>query len=130
MASGGGDAAPPACRGCAAKLAAAPLQGALARLDPDAGAPPAEDAAAVGTGAGGELLLQSVDGFPALVEDPWLNARLTTLHACSDLWACGAGIDSVQAWSPFPRPPPDSRRTCCWRPWRGCDRCWIRSARA
>jgi selenide,water dikinase len=45
----------------------------------------------------GSLLLQSVDGFPALMGDAWLNARLTTLHACSDLWACGARVETVQA---------------------------------
>jgi selenide,water dikinase len=45
---------------------------------------------------GGLRLLQSVDGFPALVADPWLNGRLTTLHACGDLWASGATVDSVQ----------------------------------
>jgi selenide,water dikinase len=44
----------------------------------------------------GERLLQSVDGFPALVADPWLNGRLTALHACSDLWASGAELESVQ----------------------------------
>lgn len=60
-------------------------------------APQPEDAALVTTTADGALLLQSVDGFPALVDDPWLNARLTTLHACSDLWACGARVTSVQA---------------------------------
>ena len=38
-----------------------------------------------------------MDGFPALVDDPWLNGRLTTLHACSDLWACGATVESAQA---------------------------------
>ena len=87
-----------ACRGCAAKLAAAPLAAALARLNPQATGPgPAEDAALLGTTAEGELLLQSVDGFPALLSDPWLNARLTTLHACSDLWASGAQVDSAQA---------------------------------
>jgi len=51
----------------------------------------------VGRLEGGELLLQSVDGFPALVDDPWLNGRLTTLHACSDLWASGARVISAQA---------------------------------
>ncbi|MEA5417574.1 selenide, water dikinase SelD, partial [Synechococcus sp. BA-132 BA5] len=90
-------AAAMACRGCAAKLGAAPLKAALARLDPDGQPPAVEDAALVGTGADGALLLQSVDGFPALVEDPWLNGRLTTLHACSDLWASGAAVASVQA---------------------------------
>ena len=93
-----------ACRGCAAKLGSEPLRQALRQLG-DTGAGPAqpesgpahEDAAVIGQGVGGELLLQSVDGFPALVDDPWLNGRLTTLHACSDLWACGARVESVQA---------------------------------
>ncbi|MCP9916672.1 selenide, water dikinase SelD [Cyanobium sp. ATX 6F1] len=91
-----------ACRGCAAKLAAAPLGKALARLDPGATSDP-EDALVVGPTAEGGLLLQSLDGFPALVDDPWLNARLTTLHACSDLWACGARVHSVQALVTLPR---------------------------
>lgn len=74
-----------------------PLNAALARLDPDGPPAAVEDAARVGSGADGALLLQSVDGFPALVDDPWLNGRLTTLHACSDLWASGAAVASVQA---------------------------------
>jgi selenide,water dikinase len=60
----------------------------------------------VATTASGELLLQSVDGFPALVDDPWLNARLTTLHACSDLWASGARVTSVQALVTVPEAEP------------------------
>ena len=103
-----------ACRGCAAKLAGGPLNRALNRLEdtlnPAGGEQPrsgerghrsqplqAEDALVIGTSREGRLLLQSVDGFPALVRDPWLNARLTTLHACSDLWACGATVESAQA---------------------------------
>jgi len=93
-----------ACRGCAAKVAAAPLQAALDRLAVPSGSnQPAtsqqanDDAALVARSATGELLLQSVDGFPALVSDPWLNGRLTTLHACSDLWATGADVVSAQA---------------------------------
>ncbi len=101
MAPAGGE--PMACRGCAAKLPAAPLEAALARLRPDGVLRAAEDAALVGHGAGGEWLLQSVDGFPALVDDPWLNARLTTLHACSDLWASGAAVQSVQALVTLPQ---------------------------
>lgn len=112
-AAAGPDAAPPpppeaamACRGCAAKLAAAPLAAALARLDPGGPAPAAEDAVPLGRSNTGALLLQSIDGFPALVEDPWLNARLTTLHACSDLWACGASVESVQALVTVPQAAP------------------------
>ena len=92
-----------ACRGCGAKLAAQPLVAALARLDPGGQAPAAEDAAVLGLTAEGDLLLQSLDGFPALLEDPWLNARLTTLHACSDLWASGASVQSVQALVTVPQ---------------------------
>jgi selenide,water dikinase len=61
----------------------------------------------IGQTAHGELLLQSVDGFPALVDDPWLNGRLTTLHACSDLWACGARVDSVLALVTLPQAAPN-----------------------
>ncbi len=100
----GGEA--PACRGCAAKLAAAPLRSALARLahlSGDDHPPASEDAVTLGRGADGTLWLESIDGFPALLEDPWRNARLTTLHACSDLWACGATVRSAQALVTLPQ---------------------------
>jgi selenide,water dikinase len=43
-----------------------------------------------------------MDGFPALMSDPWLNGRLTALHACSDLWACGASVSSAMATITLP----------------------------
>jgi len=91
-----------ACHGCGAKLAAAPLAAALEQAGLGG---PAEDAAVAGVGANGKTLLQSVDGFPALEGDAWLNARLTTLHACSDLWASGAQVDSAQALVTLPQGP-------------------------
>jgi selenide,water dikinase len=100
------DGEPMGCRGCAAKLAPQPLRSALTRLaKQDGPLPPplAEDAPLVRVLEGGLRLLQSVDGFPALVADPWLNGRLTTLHACGDLWASGATVDSVQAVVTVPR---------------------------
>ena len=100
-ASGDGEAM--ACRGCAAKLAPGTLAAGLAEAGLGGSA---EDAAALGALANGELLLQSVDGFPALVSDPWLNARITTLHACSDLWACGARVHSAQAVVTLPEAGP------------------------
>ncbi|MEA5400417.1 selenide, water dikinase SelD, partial [Synechococcus sp. BA-124 BA4] len=87
------------CRGCAAKLGAAPLRGALERL----GSPGGDDAAVIAGSLDEGLVLQSLDGFPALVGDDWLNGRLTTLHACSDLWACGARVESAQALVTLPR---------------------------
>jgi len=87
-------------------LPAAPLAAALGRLSSTGEPPPAEDAVRLDLNDRGELLLQSVDGFPALLEDPWLNARLTTLHACSDLWACGARVQSLQAVVTLPEAAP------------------------
>ena len=98
------DAAPMACRGCAAKLPAQPLAAALERVG--LGGQP-EDAAHL---PGSEELLQSVDGFPALVSDPWLNGRLTALHACSDLWACGARVSSAMATITLPMVPTNEQQ--------------------
>lgn len=86
-----------ACRGCAAKLAAAPLEQALQRSGVGKLGHQPEDAQAIGSTREGGTLLNSVDGFPALISDPWLNGRLTALHACSDLWASGAHVTTVQA---------------------------------
>ena len=86
------------CRGCAAKLPAAPLEAALEAAGLTALGRTPEDAASLGND-----WLQSVDGFPALISDPWLNGRLTALHASSDLWACGASVDSAMAVVTLPK---------------------------
>ena len=86
------------CRGCAAKLPATPLLRALDTAGLSTLGRTPEDATALD-----ENWLQSVDGFPALVSDPWLNAKLTTLHACSDLWACGSSVHSAQAIITLPK---------------------------
>ena len=93
-----------ACSGCAAKLPAQVLNQALNQLGLDQTGP--QDAAIVSnslSNSSSQQWLQSCDGFPALVADPWLNARLTTLHACSDLWASGAQIQSAQLLIQLPR---------------------------
>ena len=92
---------PMACRGCAAKLPAQPLNQALARLH--GSRPQPQDAHAIARMSSDQLLLASLDGFPALVSDPWLNGRLTTLHGASDLWASGACLDGLQALVTLPR---------------------------
>ncbi len=91
-----------ACRGCAAKVAAQPLQAALkaAEIIHEDSFP--EDASLVQSSPEGCYWFQSVDGFPALINDFWLNARITTLHACSDLWARGASVSSAQALITLP----------------------------
>ena len=86
------------CRGCAAKLPAAPLEAALEAAGLTSLGSSPEDAASLGAD-----WLQSVDGFPALISDPWLNGRLTALHASSDLWACGASVESAMAVITLPK---------------------------
>ena len=92
---------PMACRGCAAKLPARPLNDALAQLY--GSLPQPRDAHAVARMPSDQLLLASLDGFPALVSDPWLNGRLTTLHGASDLWASGACLEGLQTLVTLPR---------------------------
>jgi len=93
------------CRGCAAKLPAGPLESALEQAGIAALGTHPEDAAILPLkhASGSAPVLQSVDGFPALVSDPWLNGRLTALHACSDLWACGARVLAAQAVVTLPQ---------------------------
>ena len=86
-----------ACRGCAAKLPAATLRQGLKGAGLATLGTEPNDAVQISSN-----MLQSVDGFPALVSDPWLNAYLTTLHASSDLWASGAEVDTAQALITLP----------------------------
>ncbi len=84
------------CRGCAAKLQASSLRQSLSKAGLGSLISQPEDAPVVAALSQGETLIQSVDGFPALISDVWLNARLTTLHACSDIWATGGVVISAQ----------------------------------
>ena len=93
------------CNGCAAKIAADPLKMALKYVGKDKYDIEVEDAHPIKESEY-DGWLQSVDGFPALVSDPWQNARITTLHACSDLWACGASVISAQAVVTLPATSP------------------------
>ncbi|QNI57143.1 bifunctional selenide/ water dikinase / oxidoreductase fusion protein [Synechococcus sp. BIOS-U3-1] len=102
-----------ACRGCAAKLPAGPLESALQQAGIATLGTNPEDAAVLplGTAAGSAPVLQSVDGFPALVSDAWLNGRVTALHACSDLWACGARVLAAQAVVTLPEASESAQET-------------------
>ena len=98
------------CRGCGAKIGANVLSESLesAGLFDLANQP--EDAAMICPSSNLDAWVQSVDGFPALVADPWLNARLTTLHACSDIWAVGAKVKSAQAVITLPEVSPNLQK--------------------
>ena len=90
------------CRGCAAKIPQLVLNKSLINSNLNSFASSPEDSVEIYQN-GQDIILQSVDGFPALVSDPWLNAKITTLHACSDLWACGAKLSSAQALISLPK---------------------------
>ena len=72
------------CRGCAAKIPQFVLNKSLIKSNLNSFASSPEDSVEIYQN-GQDIILHSVDGFPALESDPWLNARITTLHACSDL---------------------------------------------
>ena len=90
------------CKGCAAKLPANVLRDALEQLH-HGHRPAARDASTIAALGANDVLLQSLDGFPAVVDDPWLNGRLTAVHAASDLWASGACVEGAQALVTLPR---------------------------
>ena len=83
------------CRGCAAKLAFTPLNSALKKLDLIESS--IDDSIDIGILNSSKTLIQSVDGFPSLISDPWLNGRLLAFHSCSDIWACGGSVISAQS---------------------------------
>ena len=90
------------CRGCAAKIPQNMLNQSLKKCKLNKFADSPEDASEIFR-SDKEIILQSVDGFPSLISDPWLNAKITTLHACSDLWACGAKVKSGQVLISIPK---------------------------
>jgi len=120
MAMGGNAAAPAGggaamaamrCAGCGAKIGGDILRRALDDLDIPAregvllGVRDAEDASAIAVPAG-LALVQSVDFFRALIDDPWLFGRIATLHCLSDLFASGAAPHSALMTAVLPHAPP------------------------
>jgi selenide,water dikinase len=102
------DAPPMLCGGCAAKVGATSLSRALDRL----GAPPADPSVLLGLGApddaaalalsGGEVLLATVDAFPAFADEPWLTGRVAAVNAVSDVLATGGDPTHALAWVTVP----------------------------
>lgn len=83
------------CGGCGAKVGGLILREALRQVQ--VAAHPAvviglqvPDDAAVFQPPAGRLLVQSVDFFRALINDPWLFGRIAANHALNDLYAMGA----------------------------------------
>ena len=92
------------CGGCGAKLAADPLRQVLARL-PDQSSDQVrlgmgDDAAELVNSSGTSLL--SVDGFRAMVSDPYVFGRIVAHHSLNDLFAMAATPTGALAFVTVP----------------------------
>ena len=85
------------CGGCGAKIAAEPLRRVLERLElphhQDVLVTIGDDAAQVVTHSGSQLM--TIDGFRAMLDDPYLFGRVATHHSLNDIFAMGAKPKSV-----------------------------------
>ena len=81
------------CRGCGAKVASNILSEVLSQLDPD-GDRVLDDSAVLEPPAG-ELMIQSVDAFRPIIDDPFLLAKMAVVHAVSDIYAMGGRVGPV-----------------------------------
>lgn len=96
------------CAGCGAKIGAEALAEALAPLRPvshaniEAGLAQADDAAVIHWPAD-RRLVQSLDYFPAFIDEPYLFGRVAALHSLSDLHAMNARPHSALATVCLPR---------------------------
>jgi selenide, water dikinase len=90
------------CLGCGAKVGATVLDRTLNRIATNQfanvllGLDRPDDAAVLQVPPG-QVLVQTVDYFPALVDDPFLFGQIATNHSLSDLFAMGATASSALA---------------------------------
>ena len=90
------------CGGCGSKVGASMLDRVIGRLNPirredvliGLAAP---DDASVESIPSGKLIVQSVDSFRSMVDDPYVFGRITANHCLSDLYAMGAEPRSALA---------------------------------
>jgi len=103
---------PMRCGGCAAKVPAIVLAQVMERLQPVTsdtvmiGLDSPDDAALISF-PGAPPLLQTVDFFRAMVDDPYLFGRIAATHALGDVYAMGGTPESALAIATVPpaRPP-------------------------
>lgn len=107
-------ASPPMyCAGCGSKVSSTVLNQALQRLQQVAWSPPGQlddvliglttpDDAAVVQVPTGQLMVHTVDFFPALVDDPFVFGQIVVKHCLNDLYAMGATPQTVLAIATLP----------------------------
>ena len=86
------------CAGCGGKLGVDVLQQVVAEVSGQDYRP--EDALPLDDAP--RRLFQTVDAIKAPFDDPWLFGRIATLHALSDLYACGLQPHSAQVLVALP----------------------------
>ncbi|MGK7927660.1 MAG: selenide, water dikinase SelD, partial [Spirulina sp.] len=95
------------CGGCGSKVGATPLKRVLARLkisqNPDiiVGLESPDDAAILRSPEN-RYLVQTIDHFRSLVNDPFIFGQITTHHCLNDLFAMGATPQSALAMANIP----------------------------
>jgi selenide,water dikinase len=95
---------PMPCAGCGSKVGGSVLRQALERVQPDRlrrsdillGLDAADDAAVLQVAAG-QVMVQTVDHFRALVNDPYVFGQICANHCLSDLFAMNAEPQSALA---------------------------------
>jgi selenide,water dikinase len=95
------------CGGCAAKVPAAVLGRVIAELRPAAGDVVAigldsPDDAALIAFPGAPALLQTIDFFRAMVDDPYLFGQIAANHALGDIYAMGGRPETALAVATLP----------------------------
>ncbi len=95
------------CGGCGSKVSADLLADVVGELLGDAA--PTDDAAQVDV-PDNKQLIQSVDHFRSVIDDPYLQARIAVCHAFSDIYACGGVADSALIVLTLPFAKPDITR--------------------
>ncbi|KAF0677574.1 selenide, water dikinase SelD [Profundibacterium mesophilum] len=93
------------CGGCGAKVGMSGLTAALGALPvpmrPDVEKGAGDDAAVLDLGGMRQVI--TTDQLRPFTEDPWLMARITTLHALGDIWAMGAAPQAALLTLTLPR---------------------------